>query len=50
VDAGLRSKEIASVKWKMALDAQLQLTGAIGFGEKSAKGKSGVLQRHRKDC
>ena len=41
VDAGLRSKEIASVEWKMVLDAQSQLTDAIRLEDKSAKGKSG---------
>jgi integrase len=41
VDAGLRSKEIASVEWKMVLDAQSQLTDAIRLDDKSAKGKSG---------
>jgi len=41
VDAGLRSKEIASVEWKMVLDAQSQLTDAIRLEDRSAKGKSG---------
>ena len=41
VNAGLRSKEIASVEWKMVLDAQSQLTDAIRLEDKSAKGKSG---------
>jgi integrase len=41
VDAGLRSKEIASVEWTMVLDAQSQLTDAIRLEDRSAKGKSG---------
>lgn len=41
VDAGLRSKEIASVEWKMVLDAQSHLTDAIRLEDRSAKGKSG---------
>ena len=41
MDAGLRSKEIASVEWKMVLDAQSQLTDAIRLEDRSAKGKSG---------
>ncbi len=41
VDAGLRAKEIASVEWRMVLDAEGNLTDAIGLEKKSAKGSSG---------
>ena len=41
VDAGLRAKEIASVEWRMVLDAEGNLTDAIRLENKSAKGSSG---------
>ena len=41
VDAGLRAKEIASVEWRMVLDAEGNLTDAIRLESKSAKGSSG---------
>ena len=40
-DAGLRAKEVASVEWRMILDAEGDLTDAIRLEDKSAKGKSG---------
>jgi integrase len=40
-DAGLRAKEVASVEWRMLLDAEGDLTDAIRLEDKSAKGKSG---------
>ena len=40
-DAGLRAKEVASVEWRMVLDAEGDLTDAIRLEDKSAKGKSG---------
>ena len=44
VDAGLRAKEIASVEWRMVLDAEGNLTDAIRLENKSAK----VSQRKTK--
>ena len=41
VDAGLRAKEIASVEWRLVLDAEGNLTDAIRLENKSAKGSSG---------
>ena len=41
IDAGLRAKEIASVEWRMALDAEGELPDAIRLKNKSAKGSSG---------
>jgi integrase/recombinase XerD len=41
VDAGLRAKEVASVEWRMVLDAEGDLTDAIRLEDKSSKGKSG---------
>ena len=41
VDAGLRSKEIASVTWEMVTDASGALTDEIRLEDKASKGKSG---------
>ena len=41
VDAGLRSKEIASVTWEMVTDASGALTDEIRLQDKASKGKSG---------
>ena len=43
VDAGLRAKEIASVEWRMVLDAEGNLTDAIRLENKSAKGSPGSV-------
>jgi hypothetical protein len=48
LDCGLRSKKIASVEWKMMLDAQSQLTDAIRLEDRLAKGKSGVRKTYRR--
>ena len=41
VDAGLRSKEIASVTWEMVTDASGALTDEIRLEDTASKGKSG---------
>ena len=41
VDAGLRSKEIASVTWEMVTDSSGALTDEIRLEDKASKGKSG---------
>ena len=41
VDAGLRSKEIASVTWEMVTDATGALTDEIRLEDTASKGKSG---------
>ena len=41
VDAGLRAKKIASVEWRMVLDAENNFTDAIRLDNMSATGSSG---------
>ncbi len=41
VDAGLRTKEIASVTWEMLTDSSGALTDEIRLQDKASKGKSG---------
>jgi integrase len=41
VKAGLRAKEIASLTWRMVIDAQGQIGQAIHLENRASKGKSG---------
>jgi integrase/recombinase XerD len=41
VKAGLRAKEIASLNWRMVIDAQGQIGQAIHLENRASKGKSG---------
>ena len=43
VDLGLRAKEIASIKWRMVLDEEGNLTDAIRLENISGKGLSGSV-------
>lgn len=41
VKAGLRAKEIASLKWEMLTDAEGQITDSISLTNEASKGRSG---------
>ena len=41
VKAGLRAKEIASLKWSMVTDVEGKLTDAISLPNAASKGRSG---------
>jgi integrase/recombinase XerD len=43
VKAGLRAKEIASLTWRMVIDAQGQIGQAIHLENRASKGKSGRI-------
>lgn len=43
VDAALRAKEVASIKWSMVTDSSGDITDAIRLEDNASKGKSGGL-------
>lgn len=47
--AGLRAKEIASLKWEMVTDAEGNITGSMSLTDDASKGRSGRVVPLNKD-